>query len=79
MEVAVILPGNHMKGKLNPKQTQIMVDFACRQPKQNAEAIQNGGRQILGLDPPQNAVMVSARFEWVVLVLMVLRKSLALS
>lgn len=59
LEAAIILAGNQSKGKLDGSQTKIMVDFACRKPKQNAMAITEGGREILGLDKPASDGMVS--------------------
>lgn len=50
MEVAELIEGNQIKAKLNGEQTAEMVNFACRRPKKNAEAIMNQGRKILCLD-----------------------------
>ncbi|KAA8895278.1 Piwi domain-containing protein [Sphaerosporella brunnea] len=55
-EVAKIVPGQYYTGKLPDEQTGRMILFACKQPKENAEAIENVGLPRLGLKG-QNAHM----------------------
>lgn len=55
MEVAHVLEGNQIKAKLNGDQTAEMVNFACRRPMRNANAIMNQGRKILCLDDAADA------------------------
>ncbi|OAL73236.1 hypothetical protein A7D00_3011 [Trichophyton violaceum] len=47
-EVCIIEPGQSIRSKLSPAQTQKMISFAVRRPKENAEAIVNHGAQIIG-------------------------------
>lgn len=56
-EVATIVPGQYFNGKLPDDLTGQMIRFACKQPKENAEAIENVGLPRLGLKG-QNSHMV---------------------
>ena len=57
-EVCVVLPGQTIKRRLSPEQTQSMITFACRQPWANADSIVGDGKAVLGLNS-SNAVLVS--------------------
>ncbi|TVY86725.1 Protein argonaute 1B, partial [Lachnellula willkommii] len=59
-EVCVVLPGQTIKRRLSPDQTQQMITFACRKPNQNADSIVTDGKAVLGLNPQANAM--TARF-----------------
>jgi len=48
-EVCTVVPGQPYMGKLPDDQTGRMILFACKQPKENAEAIDNVGLPRLGL------------------------------
>jgi len=48
-EVCTVLPGQTIKRRLSPEQTQKMITFACRKPWENAESIINDGKAVLGL------------------------------
>ncbi|EFR05376.1 hypothetical protein MGYG_08387 [Nannizzia gypsea CBS 118893] len=53
-EVCVIEPGQSIRSKLSPAQTQKMISFAVRRPKENAESIVSHGAQIIGaMNQPQ--------------------------
>ncbi|KAM5451878.1 hypothetical protein MaudCBS49596_003706 [Microsporum audouinii] len=47
-EVCIVEPGQAIKSKLSPAQTQRMISFAVRRPKENAENIVTGGAEIIG-------------------------------
>ncbi|CAG8976256.1 hypothetical protein HYALB_00009431 [Hymenoscyphus albidus] len=49
-EVCLVLPGQNIKRRLSPEQTQSMIKFACRGPEQNALSIVGDGRDVLGLE-----------------------------
>ncbi|TVY49146.1 Protein argonaute 1B [Lachnellula occidentalis] len=55
-EVCVVLPGQTIKRRLSPDQTQQMITFACRRPYQNADSIVTDGKAVLGLNPQVNAM-----------------------
>jgi len=58
-EVCVVLPGQTIKRRLSPDQTQQMITFACRKPNQNGDSIVTDGKAVLGLNPQANAMTVS--------------------
>jgi hypothetical protein len=58
-EVCEVLPGQVVKRRLSPSQTQEMITFACRKPWQNAESIVGDGKMTLGLNPSSNPFLVS--------------------
>ena len=58
-EACQVLPGQPLGKKLSPDETRLMIEFACRQPKANADSIMGEGRKILCLTPPKNAKLVS--------------------
>ena len=58
-EVCVVQPGQTIKRRLSPDQTAEMITFACRKPWENADSIISDGRQVLGLNNPSGAVLVS--------------------
>jgi hypothetical protein len=58
-EVCEVLPGQVIKRRLSPSQTQEMITFACRKPWQNAESIVGDGKMTLGLNPSTNPFLVS--------------------
>jgi eukaryotic translation initiation factor 2C len=58
-EACQVLPGQPFGKKLSPGATRSMIEFACRQPKANANSIMTEGRNILCLDPPKNGGLVS--------------------
>jgi hypothetical protein len=57
-EVCQILPGQTIKRRLSPEQTQNMITFACRKPWENGESVVRDGKSVLGLNPAQNSVLV---------------------
>ncbi|RDL39578.1 Ribonuclease H-like protein [Venustampulla echinocandica] len=48
-EVCVVVPGQTIKRRLSPDQTQNMITFACRKPWENGNSIVGDGRAVLGL------------------------------
>ena len=58
-EVCVVLPGQVIKRRLSPAQTQAMIQFACRKPWENGDSIVGDGKGTLGLNPPTNPFLVS--------------------
>ena len=58
MEVATIVEGQYYSGKLPDDLTGRMILFACKQPKENAEAIENVGLPRLGLIKDRNQHLV---------------------
>ncbi|KAF3480882.1 argonaute [Arthroderma uncinatum] len=53
-EVCIVEPGQAIKSKLSPAQTQRMISFAVRRPKENAQSIVESGAEIIGaLSQPQ--------------------------
>lgn len=59
-EVCVALPGQTIKRRLSPDQTQKMISFACRRPYDNGNSIVSAGKTVLGLNAQANAM--TARF-----------------
>jgi len=59
-EVCIVLPGQTIKRRLSPDQTQQMITFACRKPWGNAESVVGDGKQVLGLNQSSNAISVSS-------------------
>ena len=57
-EVCQVLPGQTIKRRLSPEQTQAMITFACRKPYENAESIVGDGKAVLGLNPTANSIAV---------------------
>jgi hypothetical protein len=49
-EVCVVLPGQTIKRRLSPDQTQNMIRQAVRKPFQNADSIITDGKDVLGLN-----------------------------
>ncbi|KAG9231095.1 QDE2 protein [Amylocarpus encephaloides] len=49
-EVCVVVPGQMIKRRLSPDQTQEMIKFACRKPWENANSIIGDGKSVLGLN-----------------------------
>lgn len=45
------MPGQTIKRRLSPAQTQEMITFACRKPWENGESIVGDGKEVLGLNP----------------------------
>jgi eukaryotic translation initiation factor 2C len=60
-EVCVVLPGQTIKRRLSPEQTQQMITFACRRPNENGTSIVTDGKAVLGLNPQANAKSVSLK------------------
>lgn len=58
-EVCEVLPGQVIKRRLSPAQTQEMITFACRKPWQNGESTIGDGKATLGLNPSSNPFLVS--------------------
>ena len=58
-EVCHVLPGQTIKRRLSPEQTQQMITFACRKPWENGNSIVGDGKAVLGLNPSANAIIVS--------------------
>ncbi|KAL8769505.1 MAG: hypothetical protein Q9209_004566 [Squamulea sp. 1 TL-2023] len=50
-EVCEILPGQSYQGRLEPEQTQKMIQFAVRKPQDNAISIEQDGPNVVGLSP----------------------------
>lgn len=61
-EVCVVLPGQTIKRRLSPEQTQNMITFACRKPWENGDSIIKDGKQVLGLSPSQHSTLVCSSF-----------------
>ena len=61
-EACGVLPGQPFGRELSPEATRFMIEFACRQPKANADSIMGEGRNFLCLTPPRNAALVSLSF-----------------
>lgn len=51
-EVCVVLPGQVIKRRLSPSQTQEMIKFACRAPWQNGDSTIADGKPTLGFSNP---------------------------
>lgn len=60
----MVMPGQPIKRRLSPEQTQQMITFACRKPWENAESIVGDGRAVLGLNQVSNAISVSHSILW---------------
>jgi eukaryotic translation initiation factor 2C len=58
-EVCIVQPGQTIKRRLSPEQTQQMITFACRKPWENANSIVDDGRAVLGLNSTATSVLVS--------------------
>ena len=60
--VCVVLPGQPAKAKLSSQQTAAMIKYAVRErtPAANAKSIVTEGLRVLGINPPDNKVLVSA-------------------
>ncbi|RKF59552.1 Protein argonaute 5 [Erysiphe neolycopersici] len=61
-EVCMMVPGQPVKKKLGPNQTQEMIKFACRTPAQNATSVVQDGRHVLSLNS-QNPILSKFGFE----------------
>lgn len=59
-EVCVVEPGQTIKRRLSPEQTQKLISFACRKPWENANSIISDGRAALGLNPAASSILVSS-------------------
>ena len=57
------MPGQNSQSKLDPAQTQQMIQFAVRKPFQNANSITQEGVQTVGLLPQANANLVRSLIE----------------
>lgn len=57
-DVCIMLPGQVVKRRLSPEETQNMIKFACRNPEQNGRSITNDGTLTLGLRPSVNKGLV---------------------
>lgn len=57
-EVCEVMPGQPYNRPLQPRQTQQMIRFAVRRPRENANSIVNQGFQTTGLSPEGNALLV---------------------
>jgi eukaryotic translation initiation factor 2C len=62
-EVCVIQPGQTIKRRLSPEQTQQMITFACRKPWENANSIVGDGKVVLWLNPSTTSLLVSSTCE----------------
>jgi eukaryotic translation initiation factor 2C len=51
----MVMPGQTVKRRLTPAQTQEMITFACRKPWENADSIVGDGKAVLGLNPDANS------------------------
>ncbi|KAK0641136.1 ribonuclease H-like domain-containing protein [Cercophora newfieldiana] len=56
-ELVTILPGQAMKTRLRPDESDAMIKFACRAPPENAESIVTRGRALLRLDEGKNSLL----------------------
>ncbi|KAH7025257.1 putative RNA interference and gene silencing protein [Microdochium trichocladiopsis] len=56
-EVCVVVPGQNSNSKLNPAQTQQMIQFAVRSPWENAASIVRDGFQTVGLSSQANVLL----------------------
>jgi eukaryotic translation initiation factor 2C len=57
-EVCVVLPGQVIKRRLSPDQTQQLITFACRKPWENGSSIVGDGKAALGLNASSNPFLV---------------------
>jgi eukaryotic translation initiation factor 2C len=55
----MVLPGQTIKRRLSPEQTQQMITFACRKPWENGNSIVGDGKAVLGLNQVANDITVS--------------------
>lgn len=62
-EVCIVLPGQTIKRRLSPQQTQKLITFACRKPWENANSIIGDGKAVLGLNPTTTSILVSSASE----------------
>lgn len=58
-EVCVIEPGQTIKRRLSPSQTQAMITFACRKPWENGDSIVGDGKAVLKLNAAAKGPLVS--------------------
>ena len=58
-EVCLVEPGQPAGLKLSSNQTRNMLNFAVRQPAQNAQSVVTKGAQVLELGPSANETLVS--------------------
>lgn len=49
-QLCALLPGQSIKTKLNPREQDAMIQFACRAPSANALSVTKNARAVLGLD-----------------------------
>ena len=59
-EVCMVQPGQTIKRRLSPDQTQQMITFACRKPWENGNSIVKDGKDVLGLN--QSAISPLGHF-----------------
>lgn len=57
-EVCTVIPGQVIKRRLSPDQTQRLITFACRKPWENGDSIISDGKATLGLNPSANPFLV---------------------
>lgn len=50
-ELCKVLPGQDARKLLSPNQTRVMIEFAARQPAQNAQSIVGPGLNVTGVKP----------------------------
>jgi len=56
-EVCLVTPGQTIKRRLSPDQTQQMITFACRKPWENGNSIVSDGKTVLGLGRGANPTL----------------------
>jgi hypothetical protein len=56
-EVCEVVPGQTIKRRLGPAQTQEMIAFACRKPWENGISIVEDGKAVLGLNPDSDSLL----------------------
>lgn len=59
VEACQVMPGQPAGTKLTPNQTRNMLEFAVRDPEQNAQSIVKKGTQVLALGSSKNPTLVS--------------------
>jgi eukaryotic translation initiation factor 2C len=61
-EACIVLPGQTIKRRLSPDQTQQMITFACRKPWENGNSIVGDGKAVLGLNPSPTSLLVAPHY-----------------
>lgn len=60
-EVCIVVPGQPSKAKLDAFQTQQMIRYAVRKPRDNAKSVLDEGVPTVGLDGNTNILLVGRK------------------